>query len=254
MKNLEDPQTIWKLAIALLVIQATYFLILIRSVNGNLTNSGTFGDSFGALNTTFTGLAFLGVLHSLALQRKQIRESQEENKRLQTLQVKREFEQTFFQLLALFETTIERLTFANKSFRRQFADYSDDVYAHIHTYDKDAYAKERPLKDTAVESGYLNFYHHNESVLGQYFRTLYHVFRYVDKSQLTTEEKKYYADLCRAHLSTDELHLLYFNGFCAYGKNFKTLIERYGILKHISQDVRERPGFSARYNPAAYEE
>lgn len=50
------------------------YLGFVKSNNPSwVSNLGTFGDSFGALNTLFTGLAFSGLLISIALQVNSIR-------------------------------------------------------------------------------------------------------------------------------------------------------------------------------------
>lgn len=60
--------TIFILIIGLWII---YFLFIHKYIP-ELADQGLFGDSFGALNTLFTGLAFAGVIISLILQKKEL--------------------------------------------------------------------------------------------------------------------------------------------------------------------------------------
>ena len=67
---------------------------------------GTFGDSFGALNTLFSGFAFAGIIISIALQSKELKatrdevEAQRKEFEKQTAVFnKQTFENTFFQML-----------------------------------------------------------------------------------------------------------------------------------------------------------
>jgi hypothetical protein len=58
-------------------VVAAYYLITIAIVTwganeGSTLNPGTFGDTFGAINALFTGVAFAGFLISLALQRQEM--------------------------------------------------------------------------------------------------------------------------------------------------------------------------------------
>lgn len=48
-------------------------------INDN-TNEALFGDSFGALNALFSGLAFAGIIYTIQLQRKELQLQREELK------------------------------------------------------------------------------------------------------------------------------------------------------------------------------
>ena len=66
---------------------------------GSLERKGLFGDSFGAINALFSGLAFAGVILALIYQRKELGVQQEELKEQRRAMQKETFERTFFQLL-----------------------------------------------------------------------------------------------------------------------------------------------------------
>lgn len=77
------------LAILLTVIIGGYLEYLF--FNGDWGQSGSFGDSFGAINATFTGLAFGGVIITLLIQIKASKENQKvhsENVRIALLTAK----------------------------------------------------------------------------------------------------------------------------------------------------------------------
>lgn len=87
---------------------------------GNIDKAGVFGDSFGVITSLFSGLAFVGIIltillqrDELQLQRKELAFTREELKgqKLQleaqnTTLKKQNFESTFFQLLLLHNETI----------------------------------------------------------------------------------------------------------------------------------------------------
>jgi hypothetical protein len=74
------------------------------------------------------------------------------------------------------------------------------------------------------------------SMLGPYFRVLYHTFKMVDSADLPNKDKVIYANLIRAQLSGPEISLLYYNALSDQGRqNFKPLIEKYGVLKHLDR-------------------
>jgi hypothetical protein len=58
-------------AVAISVLWCLSPLIL-HTVFGKPENAGTFGDSFGAINALFSGLAFLGVIVAIILQRQEL--------------------------------------------------------------------------------------------------------------------------------------------------------------------------------------
>ncbi|MEC7119666.1 MAG: putative phage abortive infection protein, partial [Pseudomonadota bacterium] len=59
-------------------VRSMYFTSYQKS--GAVGELGTFGDSFGALNTLFSGLAFAGIILTVILQSKELRETREELK------------------------------------------------------------------------------------------------------------------------------------------------------------------------------
>jgi hypothetical protein len=66
------------------LLAAIYYLAVHKLAG---TGEGTFGDSFGAFNAYFTGLAFLGVIYTVLLQTRQV-EMQAEELRLQREELK----------------------------------------------------------------------------------------------------------------------------------------------------------------------
>ncbi len=81
-------------------------------------NSAPFGDSFGAINSLFSGLALGGIIYTillqkkeLALQRAELRETREEFRiQNKTLRLQR-FENTFFNLLTLHHQIVDSIDF-----------------------------------------------------------------------------------------------------------------------------------------------
>ncbi|HZF62346.1 MAG TPA: hypothetical protein VEZ52_12090 [Desulfovibrio sp.] len=67
----------WKAALLVIIIWAASALLLYWSVE-DFSKSGTFGDSFGVLNTLFSGLAFAGIIVSIKMQNDEMREQRKE--------------------------------------------------------------------------------------------------------------------------------------------------------------------------------
>jgi hypothetical protein len=80
---------------------------------------------------------------------------------------------------------------------------------------------------------YLNVYRANEITLGPYWRSLYHVFKLIDRAKVEFSLKVEYANIARARLSTTEIFFLTLNCAASVGSEFKPLVDRYGLLKHV---------------------
>ena len=79
-----DPSTSkgllsWSLlgALAITVVWFVSFFV-VKGLFGTPDSPGTFGDSFGAINALFSGLAFLGVIVAIVLQRQELIEQRKE--------------------------------------------------------------------------------------------------------------------------------------------------------------------------------
>lgn len=195
----------------------------------DLDKHGQFGDSFGALNALFTGLAFAGVAFTIYLQLSDASEREHEK-------ANEQFETRFFQLTDSLRSVVNAM--ATRGFPPESTKSGKDVFG--------AYLKEQgsielppakyPVADKAARliARYERIYEWRQDDLGPYFRMLYHIIRFVDRSKI--ENKEDYTDLVRAELSSSELCLLAVNCLTDKGKKFKPLVERYHLLKHLPED------------------
>jgi hypothetical protein len=192
---------------------------------------GSFGDFVSGSAGSLIGLATLvALVITLDLQARELSATRSAIDRQQ-------FDATLFRLL-------ERFTDVLRSVEVR-GDRSDGEPAtgaaairRIYTEMRDSYpsagegAASRMLMDM-----HRTIYKQHEAWLGPYFRTLFHVFKLIDRNQnLSSREKVDYSNLVRAQLSRYELALLFYNCITPYGLEFKPLIERYGILKHLNAE------------------
>ena len=201
---------------------------------------GTYGDMFGAVNALFSGLAFLGVIIAilmqreelqlqradLALQRKELELTREEMK-AQTESFKRQnFEATFFQLLRLHNEMVESVTLLpegqNISGRHAFQGW----------WSKVLHGSQQTLE------GYLeNLRTRIQPHVGHYFRNLYHVVLFVHE-RAEPDRRTLYARLVRAQLSRYEALILCYNCLSEFGnEKFKPLVEQYALLKGVEDQI-----------------
>ncbi|WP_157305252.1 putative phage abortive infection protein [Chitinophaga tropicalis] len=112
-------------------------------------------------------------------------------------------------------------------------DDSDNPYTH-------------PVKSIAearyqmAERYHDNYYIYFEEILNHYFRSLYHIFKYIDKSELIKDDRKpYYASIVRSQLSQNELLAIMFNLIIYdYGyPQFLRLDKKYRILENFRHDA-----------------
>jgi hypothetical protein len=100
------------------------------------------------------------------------------------------------------------------------------------TFFSTALVKNCSDKSEFIDSVYKSFFDYKETILGHYFRNLYHIVKFVNNSNISN--KREYTNILRAQLSVQELLLLHFNCLSQYGTKFKPLVEEYSLLKNIS--------------------
>lgn len=142
---------------------------------------------------------------------------------------KRDFEQTFFNLLQLFRETVREIEV-------------EDTYNQNPVRGRDAIR--RLLKhhigaSTGVDEDDAANYKRNfarfRDDLGHYFRLFYNILRLVDESGVAN--KKTYSRILRATLSNAEIVVIALN--CMYGggrPKLKRLVEKYAMLHNISNE------------------
>jgi len=201
-------------------------------------------------------------IQEFELQREELSETREVFKeQSETLKVQR-FENTFFQLLNLHHEIINNLdldlSFYNRGqykSREVFKTSVSVINQLFSRYDKDyeygkmgerILVKEYDLNNLEEVKNLINrsyntyYFIETNQLLSHYFRSLYHIFKFIHKSELINDNKKqFYATLLRAQLSSDELFLLLYNSLnpdLGY-PNFLFLIKRFDILQNFDFDL-----------------
>jgi Putative phage abortive infection protein len=246
---------VWVSFLGVLLLWAGAWLFFARGLEGS-----EFGGSFGAVDALFSGLAFAGVIFAILLQRGELRlqrqeleetrdvmERQQAALASQDATLKRQtFENTFFQLLRLHHDNVSSMdlffrgrgsshrgTPAEKYYGR---DCFQKFYERLQLSFKDASERlggaQKVQPGESIFSAYEEFFQEHQADVGHYFRSLYHIIKFVNGSDV--ENKGMYTSLVRAQLSSFELLLLFYNGLSAYGcQRFKPLIECYALLKTV---------------------
>lgn len=243
--------------------------IVLQSLFPELADRGQFGDSFGVVNALFAGLAFAGVICAILLQMKifelQRRQLELQEQEMQatraeikgqkeTLQ-KQNFENSFFQLLGMHSEIVNSMAIENKRYSGR------ECFGYM-LNNKLKYAYYNPPPNRTQED--LNALYEQLSAefqthVGYYFRHLYNVVKFVDQHDFfgddaEFEAKKFYTNLVRAQLSSDELGLLFYNCLSDRGAKFKDLVEKYALFEDMPLDVLIKEEHKYLYEPSAYGE
>lgn len=227
---------------------AVYVFFFHRHPMGETEDWGAFGAFIsGAAGTALSAFTLAALAFTLALQADELAESRKlANKQYETLEkqsstmAQQAFDSAFFNL-------IERFSQVRDSVRCEYTKYVGELtrrpaegreaFALIYKGIQDSIGKDnrQPNRSELLQRVFLSFYELHESELGPYFRTLYHIFKFVDQGpQLTKQQKINYANIARAQLSDMELCVLFYDGITDLATEFKPLIQCYGVLKHVN--------------------
>lgn len=238
--------------------------------------AGSVASLWSLAGLFFIYVAFLGQKQQLLNQRLEIMYSQLEVKftRLelagQKLEMKQQnltlrqqkFENTFFQMLQLFNTNIDSIDLRNVNtgtimntgrdcFKKFYEYLEKDIKGIVHG----SRSSKKSIASVSVENavmGYEKLYTNYKSDLSHYFRTFYHIIKLIDSSEIKNKRK--YISLARAQLSSFEQVLLFYNCLHNNGREkFKPLIERYGLLKNLDFDLLVNEDHASSYESGAFE-
>jgi hypothetical protein len=252
------------------------------------TERGTFGDMFGAVNALFSGLAFAGLIvtllyqkEELKLQREELRETrnelnaqklefQEQNKTMK----RQRFENTFFNMLSLQQEIIANLSYeyyASPNIRPHNIpeeifykgapkgqlhgrETFEGIYKHAIIEYNGARHADGIIK-ILKQNGYIAYPVISVTTrFDHYFRHLYHIYKFVDTSDLIEDSERYdYACIIRSQLSDYELVMMFYNCLTANGRDkFKPLIEKYAVFNNLRLELLAKVNDKEEYAQGAY--
>lgn len=225
--------------IAIILIIAIGFLpYLLTSTSFCLidfSDSGQVGDTIGGIMGPF--IAIVASLLTFLAFWVQFKANQQQR---YDIAVER-FESNLFQMLQMQESIVNGLHYspidgADRNYGESFQ--GRNVFYAI--YELKGWNPDWGLKDLIKNEGYSAYEKDKEIIiLDHYFRHLYRIFKYIEDSELFTEEEKYqYASMARSSLSPYELVLLFYNCLSTNGKEkFKPLIETFALFNNLRLDL-----------------
>lgn len=241
-----------------------------------------FGDFLGGAVGSLWSLAGVLLFYAaLADQRKDL----EEQKEILAMQIRetvnqtKEFKQqnetateqknegTFFQLLRFHNEIItsialeiQDMDFSDGSStvrvingRKSFVEYYD-IYKRFFNTQFETYSSggiDKEVLQIVINTSYDQFYEEYQADLGHYFRNIYNILKFVDT--MADTYRNFYLSLLLAQLSNNEVALLFYHCIAPENKNFKQLIEKYGLMSTVPDDEITSM-CKILYSPAAFGE
>ena len=280
-KTSDDPEKVrwWPFWLILSFVVIFWFASVIEWFPWWATKNegGEFGDSFGAINALFAGLAFTGVIFAiilqwqeLRLQRQELRDTRTEIRgQKETLQ-KQNFESSFFQLLNMHSEIVSSIVILETNMRRslaqgdiEYTEYSGRrcfgyLLRNLKSSLEKAIDENRPKTEVFNDTYEEEFFSIYQTYIGHYFRHLYNVVKFVHEheffDQKEFKEKKRYTNFIRAQLSSNELGVLFYNCLSDRGAQFKDLVEKYALFEDLPSKVLIDEEHRKLYAPSAYGE
>lgn len=209
--------------------------------NASYQNLGAFGDAFGAISSLMAMIAAIGAYLTF--------QSQNDAIRLER------FERNLFTLMAQQESIIGEIVVTilkdGRIKRKNPARYPRFRLVLEREIENQFFGRRAllvtlfMLRDSSIPDDYkdtkiigrkfddlFNKYVNN---LGHYFRSTYHIFKYIDEK--CPSDREYYSRIVRAKLSQAELCLIGYNCIVGLGRGkFTELVERYSILHNLYEE------------------
>lgn len=247
MKDSAKIQEVVLISLPISLILLVWFLAwaMLPLFFGWPENAGASGDMFGSISSLFSGLAFAGLIITLVLQKAELslqrRELQETRQEFE----RQRFENRYFSTINLLNEHIANIqlpaeagTNPDSSGMRGGAVL--EYFASELLDELDGNMGVQAPVGVQIQQ-YLQLYDLLcEPSLGPYFRLMYNCMRQIELSNATSEEKELYSKILRAQLSSPEVKLLLFNCSTHWGADFKPIVEKYRLLKHLPSDYKSR--------------
>ena len=233
------------------------------------SETGQIGETIGGLTTPLIALLATILAFSAFWIQFQANISQKEQFKKQNIDLKIErFENKFFNLLKIYDNIVsqtiyieqvdkqsdsgkvigkrDNYIYGREAIKRYYSDFCDKTLLKYLEESKTISDSENKRK--LFNTDYLNFLDKNQHVFGHYFRTIYQILKFLyinkeifDKQDSESINDKFYSNILRASLSSQELLFIYFNGIseiALYNSDkqykYKNLINEFSFFEHLS--------------------
>lgn len=234
----------------LILLLTALYPFVVKFFHPQLSDQGLFGDSYGMLNALFSGLAFVGLIwaivlqkEELSLQREELAETRREFSRQSAIFTTQSFESTFFKLLE--QKTTERTNvqygwagsthqghMALKDARRGLKEFRN-TYARESGSDPRNVDMAIPLQSFLGGDGGAFL-----PLLRLYKQTLLYIEKHSSSGHMSeTVASWFYVDLYKKLLTQAELALFfYYVYYTEEGAELKDFIKRTNFFSGLNKD------------------
>ncbi len=171
-----------------------------------------------------------------------------------------QFDNTFFNLLNQHNEIVNSLKAQDPAKRGYVTGRECFKYLYESIYDEAVRwgsVGNTPNRNLSIQETlevYQEHWRKEEFWVGHYFRNLYNLVRYVDRSDMEFPKKKVYTNIIRAQLTIYELLLLFYNCLSPQGDQlFKPLVQEYGLLKTIAPERLINPQHQNKFEQSAFD-
>lgn len=265
------------------LIIVALWLISLFTLGVWISKGNEIGDSFGAVNALFSGLALAGIILTILMQRDELKLQRKEleltRKEMEltrdefisqnyTLKLQ-QFENTYFQMLSLFHENINSVTSNTKSHpyvgKRLFNVFLQNIDNDIETafrnrfnsienrkIDEEFYKFHEDEIDKITIDDFTNYFKVVKSIyqddLSIYFTTLLNILKLIDKAEI--DDKLYYISVISSQFTKSEkLTIFYYTISTNESSDFRSLVEKYNLLDGIKENMVINKNIYTEYKP-----
>ncbi|MCF1486082.1 hypothetical protein LZ838_01755 [Pseudomonas sp. AA27] len=240
-------------SIVLVVLSYGGFLIVMTLpvTRYSIESAGTFGDSFGALNSLFTGLGFAGLLVTIFLQREDLKltrlelsETRNEIKSQSETFRQQQFEESFYRLLTLYKANLEQVSVKSGRTPEERIHGVTALRQKQKKFDE-ACATQRGLQFPSAEKpqeqedyAYHLYLICNSNLPQQarYMETLSSLLMLIEKDCYSASRREYYLNILSSQFTTHEVKYMFYQAF---------LNPNYSALRNT---LKNSPSFQERFS------
>jgi hypothetical protein len=194
----------------------------------SIAKAGTFGDSFGALNSLFTGLGFAGLLITIFLQREDLKLTRLELSdtraeiRLQSQTFRQQqFEESFYRLLSLYRENLAQLSIKSASSSSARIHGIDALSFRQQEFDEVCTSQRKVPFPSGGSSNDKDEYTYDLykkcnthfSRQARYIETLNAILLLIEKDCFTPEKQEHYLNILSSQFTTYEIKYLFYQAF-----------------------------------------
>lgn len=213
----------------------------------NFSQTGQFGDSFGVIGAIMATAAAFFTFRTLKDERIENRRMREQDADRAVNDKKRVAEETYFQLLNLRNSILERIQW------KPYPNTGSELHGNTAIRYMVNTMKPEILESSNKTKKYEEYWNKFEGELGHYVRFIYHIVKFADEEFPNDCDSYKYVRLLRAQLSNAELELIALNSMFGEGDpSMKEFIEKFSLLHNLPKSTIQEMSLTPKYDNKAF--